>query len=141
MVPTGYAAFPKEVIRPPRSIAETVYGNIQRWTPMAKGGHFAAMEQPDVLATDIAAFFRGLRKDAALLPAAAAQETIERVSLGPAKGIGWYCRADLRARRQSPPISPSTPADGRDTPAGVRQKHTRPPCRPYAPLPRRIQQR
>jgi microsomal epoxide hydrolase len=61
MVPTGYAAFPKEIIRPPRAIAETVYGNIQRWTPMARGGHFAAMEQPDVLAADIAAFFRGLR--------------------------------------------------------------------------------
>ena len=61
MVPTGYAAFPKEIIRPPRPIAETVYGNIRRWTPMAKGGHFAAMEQPDVLAADIAAFFRGLR--------------------------------------------------------------------------------
>jgi pimeloyl-ACP methyl ester carboxylesterase len=61
MVPTGYAAFPREIIRPPRSIAETVYGNIQRWTPMPKGGHFAAMEQPDVLAAHIAAFFRGLR--------------------------------------------------------------------------------
>jgi len=61
MVPTGYAAFPKEIVRPPRRIAETVYGNIQRWTPMAKGGHFAAMEQPDALAADIAAFFRGLR--------------------------------------------------------------------------------
>jgi microsomal epoxide hydrolase len=60
-VPTGYAAFPKEIIRPPRSIAETVYGNIQRWTPMAKGGHFAAMEQPNLLAADITAFFRGLR--------------------------------------------------------------------------------
>ena len=62
MVPTGYAAFPKEIIRPPRSIAETVYDNIQRWTLMAKGGHFAAMEQPDALAADIAAFFRGLRQ-------------------------------------------------------------------------------
>jgi pimeloyl-ACP methyl ester carboxylesterase len=61
LVPTGYAAFPKEIIRPPRSIAETVYGNIQRWTPMEKGGHFAAMEQPDALAADIAAFFRSLR--------------------------------------------------------------------------------
>lgn len=60
-VPSGYAAFPKEIIRPPRSIAETVYENIQRWTPMDKGGHFAAMEQPTVLANDIAAFFRGIR--------------------------------------------------------------------------------
>jgi microsomal epoxide hydrolase len=62
MVPTGYAAFPKEIIRPPRSIAETVYGNIQRWTLMSKGGHFAAMEQPEALAADITAFFRGLRQ-------------------------------------------------------------------------------
>jgi pimeloyl-ACP methyl ester carboxylesterase len=61
MVPTGYAAFPKEIVRPPRSIAETVYGNIQRWTSMPKGGHFAAMEQPAALAADIAAFFRGVR--------------------------------------------------------------------------------
>jgi pimeloyl-ACP methyl ester carboxylesterase len=60
-VPTAYAAFPKEIVRPPRSIAETVYGNLQRWTPMPKGGHFAAMEQPAALAADIATFFRGLR--------------------------------------------------------------------------------
>jgi hypothetical protein len=44
-VPTGYAAFPKEIIVPPRSIAEKTYTNIQRWTEMEKGGHFAAMEQ------------------------------------------------------------------------------------------------
>jgi pimeloyl-ACP methyl ester carboxylesterase len=60
-VPTAYAAFPREIVRPPRSIAETVYGNLQRWTPMPKGGHFAAMEQPTALAADIATFFRGLR--------------------------------------------------------------------------------
>jgi pimeloyl-ACP methyl ester carboxylesterase len=60
-VPTGYAAFPKEIIVPPRSIAERTYTNIQRWTEMDKGGHFAAMEQPAALAADIQAFFRGLR--------------------------------------------------------------------------------
>ena len=60
-VPTGYAAFPKEIIVPPRSIAEKTYTNIQRWTEMAKGGHFAAMEQPAALAADVQAFFRGLR--------------------------------------------------------------------------------
>jgi len=60
-VPTGYAAFPKEIIVPPRSIAEKTYTNIQRWTEMAKGGHFAAMEQPEALAADVQAFFRGLR--------------------------------------------------------------------------------
>jgi microsomal epoxide hydrolase len=60
-VPTGYCAFPKEIIRPPRSIAEQVYTNIQRWTEMPKGGHFAAMEQPEALAAEVQAFFRGLR--------------------------------------------------------------------------------
>jgi pimeloyl-ACP methyl ester carboxylesterase len=59
-VPVGYAAFPKEIRRPPRSIAETVYTDIRQWTPMRKGGHFAAMEQPEPLATDIATFFRPL---------------------------------------------------------------------------------
>jgi pimeloyl-ACP methyl ester carboxylesterase len=38
-----------------------MYTNIQRWTPMARGGHFAAMEQPAALAGEIQAFFRGLR--------------------------------------------------------------------------------
>jgi pimeloyl-ACP methyl ester carboxylesterase len=60
-VPTGYAAFPKEIVRPPRSIAERLYTNIQRWTDMPKGGHFAAMEQPAALAAEIRGFFKALR--------------------------------------------------------------------------------
>jgi len=60
-VPTGYAAFPKEIIVPPRSIAEKTYANIQRWTEMEAGGHFAAMEQPAALAAEIQNFFRPLR--------------------------------------------------------------------------------
>jgi len=63
-VPTGYAAFPREIMRPPRSLAEKLYTNIQRWTDMPKGGHFAAMEQPEALAADIQAFFRPLRQSA-----------------------------------------------------------------------------
>jgi hypothetical protein len=43
-VPTAYAAFPYEIVRPPRAWAERVY-NIRRWTPMPGGGHFAAMEE------------------------------------------------------------------------------------------------
>jgi len=35
--PTGYAQFPKEILRPPRSLAERTYANIQRWTEMKKG--------------------------------------------------------------------------------------------------------
>jgi microsomal epoxide hydrolase len=60
-VPTGYAEFPKEILRPPRSVAERSYGNIRRWTEMAKGGHFAALEQPEALAREIREFFRPLR--------------------------------------------------------------------------------
>ena len=60
-VPMGYAAFPREILRPPRSVAETIYTDIQRWTEMPKGGHFAAMEQPEALAREIVEFFRPLR--------------------------------------------------------------------------------
>ena len=59
-MPTGYAAFPKEIVRPPRAWAEKVF-NIQRWTVMPAGGHFAAMEEPEALAAEIRAFFRPLR--------------------------------------------------------------------------------
>ena len=59
-VPTGYAAFPREILSPPRPWAERSY-NIQRWTRMERGGHFAALEQPDALAGDIREFFRPLR--------------------------------------------------------------------------------
>jgi pimeloyl-ACP methyl ester carboxylesterase len=60
-VPTGYAAFPKEIRRPPRSIAEGSYTDIRQWTEMKAGGHFAALEQPQALAEDIRNFFRPLR--------------------------------------------------------------------------------
>jgi pimeloyl-ACP methyl ester carboxylesterase len=60
-VPTGYAEFPREMLRPPRAIAEKVY-NIRRWAKMEKGGHFAALEQPEVLAREVREFFRPLRR-------------------------------------------------------------------------------
>jgi epoxide hydrolase len=58
--PVGVANFPKELYRPPRAWAETRY-NIQRWEVFDKGGHFAAMEQPDVLVHEIREFFREMR--------------------------------------------------------------------------------
>ena len=58
--PTGYAQFPKEILRPPRSLAEKTYKNITRWSVMPNGGHFAALEQPEALAGEIHAFFAGL---------------------------------------------------------------------------------
>lgn len=56
-VPMGYAAFPGEILRPPRSLAEKAFGNIRRWSVFQKGGHFAALEQPQALAGDITQFF------------------------------------------------------------------------------------
>jgi microsomal epoxide hydrolase len=60
-VPMGYAEFPKEILRPPRSLAEKMYSDIRRWSKMPKGGHFAALEQPELLAQEIREFFRPLR--------------------------------------------------------------------------------
>jgi pimeloyl-ACP methyl ester carboxylesterase len=60
-VPMGYAEFPREILRPPRSLAEKTYTDIRRWSVMKKGGHFAALEQPDALAREVKEFFAGLR--------------------------------------------------------------------------------
>ena len=59
-VPTAYASFPKEILHVPRAWAERVY-DIRRWTVMPSGGHFAALEEPAALASDITEFFRALR--------------------------------------------------------------------------------
>ncbi len=59
-VPTSVAIFPNETSRPPKEWAERAH-NIQRWTEMPRGGHFAAMEEPALLAEDIRAAFRPLR--------------------------------------------------------------------------------
>jgi pimeloyl-ACP methyl ester carboxylesterase len=53
--------FPKDLSHPPREWAERFF-NVQRWTEFSKGGHFAALEQPEALAADIREFFRPLRR-------------------------------------------------------------------------------
>ena len=58
--PTALADFAHENFIPLRHIAERT-NNIVRWTEYDRGGHFAAMEQPDLLIADIRAFFRDLR--------------------------------------------------------------------------------
>ncbi len=63
-VPLGYAEFPVEILRPPRALAQRLFSDIRRWTPMPKGGHFAALEQPARLAQEIREFFRPLRSPA-----------------------------------------------------------------------------
>jgi len=58
--PTAAALFPKEYLEwAPRSYVERIY-NIKRWTQMPKGGHFAALEQPDLLVNDIRDFVKSL---------------------------------------------------------------------------------
>jgi pimeloyl-ACP methyl ester carboxylesterase len=60
-VPAGFAIFPKDINPPPRVWAERFY-DVQRWTEMPRGGHFAALEEPALLAEDLRAFFRPLRR-------------------------------------------------------------------------------
>jgi pimeloyl-ACP methyl ester carboxylesterase len=59
-VPVAIASFPRENSVPLREWAERSF-NIQQWTDMPSGGHFAALEEPDRLVEDIRKFFRGLR--------------------------------------------------------------------------------
>ena len=71
-VPAGFARFPKDISDPPREWAERFF-NVQRWTEMPSGGHFAAMEEPDRLVEDIRAFFRPRRSTSGVAdPVAAA---------------------------------------------------------------------
>ena len=59
-VPSAMAVFPKELSHPPREWGERSF-NVQRWTELPRGGHFAALEEPELLVEDIRAFFRPLR--------------------------------------------------------------------------------
>jgi epoxide hydrolase len=59
-VPAGVAVFPHEIAPPVRSLAERA-NNIVHWSEFDRGGHFAAMEEPDLLIADVRAFFRHLR--------------------------------------------------------------------------------
>ena len=61
-VPAAFAIFPKDISQPPREWAQRFF-NVQRWTEMPRGGHFAAMEEPAKLAEDIRAWFRQFRQD------------------------------------------------------------------------------
>ncbi len=60
-VPTGVAVFPKEIVTPVRKWMESGFPNITHWSEMAKGGHFAAFEQPAAFVADVRKFFAMLR--------------------------------------------------------------------------------
>jgi pimeloyl-ACP methyl ester carboxylesterase len=60
-IPTGIARYPKEqIFRPPRAWVEKQY-NVTHWVEMPRGGHFAAMEVPELFSEDLRAFFRCAR--------------------------------------------------------------------------------
>ncbi|MFD7712985.1 epoxide hydrolase family protein [Streptomyces sp. NPDC059786] len=64
VTPTALAVFPHDNFVPLRHIADRT-NTIVRWTEFDRGGHFAAMEEPELLVGDVRAFFRELREDAA----------------------------------------------------------------------------
>ena len=59
-VPTGIANYPGEIMRTPRAWVERRY-HVVHWADMPRGGHFAAMQVPELFVDDVRAFFRGLR--------------------------------------------------------------------------------
>ncbi|CAH2256365.1 epoxide hydrolase 1-like [Pelobates cultripes] len=61
-VPTGIAAFPCELVHAPRVWAKHKFGNIATYTYMPRGGHFAALEEPELLARDIQNFVSTVEK-------------------------------------------------------------------------------
>ncbi len=60
-VPTGFAMFGKDLVPVPRQFAARFF-NVQHWTELPHGGHFAALEVPETLATQLREFFSSFRK-------------------------------------------------------------------------------
>jgi len=61
-VPTGFAIFPEDITPAPREFAERFF-NVQRWTEMPRGGHFAALEAPGLLVAELREFVWPLREE------------------------------------------------------------------------------
>ncbi|XP_028253027.1 epoxide hydrolase 1 [Parambassis ranga] len=62
-VPTGFACFPNELMHSPKLWVERKYRKLVTFTPMARGGHFAAMEEPQLMAEDIQKFAKVVEKE------------------------------------------------------------------------------
>ena len=60
-MPVGVAVFPKDAVRPVRSFAEGILPTLTHWAEFDRGGHFAALEQPELLVEDVRTFARSLR--------------------------------------------------------------------------------
>jgi pimeloyl-ACP methyl ester carboxylesterase len=60
-VPVGCSIFPRELQRPSRRWAEKRFTDIRYWNEPARGGHFAAFEQPELFTAEVRSFFRLVR--------------------------------------------------------------------------------
>jgi pimeloyl-ACP methyl ester carboxylesterase len=60
-LPTGVSIYPKEIFRASRRWAERHYTNLIHWNELDKGGHFAALERPQVFVDEVRACFRSQR--------------------------------------------------------------------------------
>lgn len=60
-LPTGFSRFPKEIFRAPRHWAAETFTNIVHWNDLERGGHFAALEQPEAFVREVRDCFRPLR--------------------------------------------------------------------------------
>ncbi|XP_076021430.1 epoxide hydrolase 1 [Genypterus blacodes] len=60
-VPTGFASFPNELMHTPKLWVKQKYSKLTTFTSMARGGHFAAMEEPQLMAQDINNFIKALQ--------------------------------------------------------------------------------
>ena len=60
-LPVGFTTFPDEIFRAPRSWVEKGYPNLTYFSDAARGGHFAAWEEPELFSGEIRAAFRSLR--------------------------------------------------------------------------------
>ena len=57
-VPAAAGIFPAEIVNPPREWTARLLTDLRRWTEMPRGGHFAAHEEPGLLAGDVLAFLQ-----------------------------------------------------------------------------------
>jgi len=60
-VPAGCSVFPREIYRPSRRWAQRVFPDLRYWNELDKGGHFAALEQPETFTGEVRAAFRAFR--------------------------------------------------------------------------------
>lgn len=62
-VPTGFACFPSELLHVPEMWVRQKYSKLLSYSLMARGGHFAAMEEPQLMADDIQNFAKKVEKN------------------------------------------------------------------------------